>query len=143
MFKWFRWFLTNKQVQKRYVEAGADFGDAVSHIFMGECIGFEKLLATWEDWEAEYSKRGYRTLPIEDFANFGGWGKPLKDIGVKRTAGEELEFHAKIYRDRYLGKLMPTINLSEMMRPLGPGETAESRIQVGTYILPSTKKSEK
>lgn len=49
MFERFRRFLIEKflsdtQVERRYVGAGGIFGDAVSYIYMGECIGFAKLL---------------------------------------------------------------------------------------------------
>ncbi|MEN9342278.1 MAG: hypothetical protein RIQ54_534, partial [Candidatus Parcubacteria bacterium] len=30
-------FMTDKQVEKRYAEAGRVFGGAVSYIYMGEC----------------------------------------------------------------------------------------------------------
>ena len=135
-------FMTDKQVEKRYAEAGRVFGDAVSYIYMGECVGFDGLLAKWEKWEAEYAKRGYRTFPVDDFVAYGGYGTPLKDLGAKRTEGEEPVFHAKIYREVYLGKIQPAINLSELMRPTEQNEPPESRAQVGTYFVPSTKKAE-
>ncbi|MEN9342383.1 MAG: hypothetical protein RIQ54_639, partial [Candidatus Parcubacteria bacterium] len=62
--------------------------------------------------------------------------------GVKRAEGEEPVFHAKIYREVYLGKIQPAVNLSELMRPVEPNEPLESRVQVGTYFVPSTKKAE-
>ena len=115
-------FLTDKQVEKHYVKAGAIFGDAVSYIYMGECVGFEKLLAKWAKWEAEYVKRGYRTLPVDDFVSYGGYGAPLKDLGVKRTDGEEPVFHAKIYREVYLGRFSPPSTPRNSWRPAEPNE---------------------
>ena len=135
-------FLTDKQVEKRYVKAGAIFGDAVSYIYMGECVGFDKLLAKWEKWEAECAKRGYRTLPLDDFVSYGGYGTPPKGLGEKHTEHEDVILHAKIYREVYLGRIRPDVNVSELMRPFEPNETPESRIQVGTYFIPSTKKAE-
>jgi len=138
-------FLTDKQVEKRYVKVGATFGDAVSYIYMGECVGFEKLLAKWEKWEAEYAKRGYRTLPLDDFVSYGGYGTPLKGLkglGEKRVEGEDVILHAKIYRDVYLGKVRPAVNVSEFMKPFGPDETFVGTYFVGTYFVPSTKKAE-
>ena len=95
----FKRFLTDKQVEKRYVKAGAIFGDAVSYIYMGECVGFDKLLAKWEKWEAEYTKRGYRTLPLYDFVAYGGYGTSLKGLGEKYAEHEDVVLHAKIYRE--------------------------------------------
>ena len=123
-------FMTVGQVEKRYVETGQIFGNAVSYIHMGECVGFARMLAKWEKWEAEYAKRGYRTLPVDDFVAYGGYGKPLKDIGVKRADGEDPIFHAQIYREIYLGKIQPAVNFSE------------PTTQMGTYFIPSTKKVE-
>ena len=138
-------FMTDKQVERCYVKAGAVFGDAVSYIYMGECVGFTDLLAKWEKWEAEYAKRGYRTLPVDDFVDHGGYGMPFKDLGAKRTKGEKPVFHAKIYRELYLGKIQPAINLSELMKPTVPvrdsAEPSKPREQVGTYFVPSTKKA--
>ena len=138
----FERFMTDKRIEKRYAEAGRIFGDAVSYIYMGECVGFDSMLAKWEKLEAEYAKRGYRTLPVDDFVAYGGYGTPLNDLGVRRAKGEEPVFHAKIYREVYLGKIRPAVNLSELMRPAEPNEPPESRVQVGTYFVPSTKKVE-
>ena len=135
-------FMTDKWIEKHYAKAGRIFGDAVSYIYMGECVGFDSMLAKWEKLEAEYAKRGYRTLPVDDFVAYGGYGTPLKDLGVRRAESEEPVFHAKIYREVYLGRIRPTVNLSELMRPAEPNEPPESRAQVGTYFVPSTKKAE-
>ena len=90
--------MTDKHVEKRYVEAGRIFGDAVSDLYMGEGTAFADLLAKWEKWEAEYAKRGYRTLRVNDFVAYGGYQIPLKDLGTKREEGEEAVFHAEIYK---------------------------------------------
>ena len=135
-------FMTDKWIEKHYAKAGRIFGDAVSYIYMGECVGFDSMLAKWEKLEAEYAKRGYRTLPVDDFVAYGGYGTPLKNLGVRRAEDEKPVFHAKIYREVYLGKIRPAVNLSELMRPAEPNESSESRAQVGTYFVPSTKKAE-
>lgn len=132
-------FLSDKNVEKRYVRAGGEFGQAVSYLYMGECIGFKNLLSKWQKWEAEYARRGYRTLPIDDFIEYGGYGKPLEGLGVKRNENEKIVSHAQIYRRLYLGRIQPAIDFEKMARPLEPGETPASRIQMGTYIVPSTK----
>ena len=130
----FESLLTDRQVIKRYVEAGSQFGVAVSYIYMGECVGFARMLSKWEKWEVEYAKRGYRTLPIDDFINSGGYGKPLKNIEVKRDQDEKPVFHANIYKNVYLGKVEPMIDIQKMIQTGKP--------QFGNYSLPSTKKSE-
>lgn len=134
-------FMTDKQVEKRYTEAGRIFGDAVSYIYMGECVGFDGLLSKWAKWEVEYAKRGYRTLPVDDF-----YGMSLEDLGVKRAKGEEPILHAEIYRVVYLGKIPPAINLQELMKPGEPrgdsAEPSEPRIRMGSCFVPSTKKAE-
>lgn len=96
-----------KMVEDSYLEAGSDFGSAVSEIYMGECIGFADYHEKWETWEREYSALGYRTLSIDDFVAIGGWGKDPQELGfgAMRQEGEKPVFHAKYYRDNYLGKV--------------------------------------
>ena len=43
--------LSDKAIQKRYVQAGEIFGDNVSYIALGECYEFEKHLNTWANYE--------------------------------------------------------------------------------------------
>ncbi len=111
----FEWLKSDKRVQKYYIESGCYFGDAVSYIYMGECIGFADLLADWAKWELEYAKRGYRTFSIDDFIELGGYGQPIKDVGIKRAQGEDAVYHAETYRQVYLGKMPPTVNIQKIM----------------------------
>ena len=92
-------FLSDKQVEGRYVDWGKLFGEAVSYLHVGECHGFECMLAMWEKWEAEYARRGYKTLPLDDFILAGGYSKPLNNIGVKRDKDEKAIFYSRYYRD--------------------------------------------
>lgn len=124
---------SNSEIEKRYVKSGAIFGDVVSYLYMGECIGFEKLLDDWAKWENEYAKRGFRTVSLDRFIEFGGYGKPIDDIiGQKRYEREEPVFHAQIYRDNFLAKVAPVLNLEKLTKDRQP--------QFGRYILPSTEK---
>src|SRR3989344_2686550 len=110
--------------------AGA-FGDAVSYMYMGECLGFKRMLHAWARWEAEYARRGYRTISLDDFIDYGGYGKELGELaGVRRIADEKLVFPAEIYRQQFLGKVPPVIDTGELMK---------GNAQYGTYVLPSTK----
>lgn len=104
-------FLTDNQVTSRYKKAGSIFGEAVSMIYLGECVGFEKILRRFEKWEKEYARRGYKPLSVDDFraASYG------EDISQKlhclQPEGEKPRFHAKIYREKYLGKVEKIIHL--------------------------------
>ncbi|MEK9180000.1 MAG: hypothetical protein AAB897_01130 [Patescibacteria group bacterium] len=132
IFQFFASLLSDKTLQKRYVHAGSIFGYAVSYIYMGECVGFKKLLRRWTRWEKEYARRGYRTLPLDAFVDCGGRGTPLNGLGIRREADENPIFHAKIYRQRFLGRVKPAIDLARMM-DTGEPQFAEH------YPLPSTE----
>lgn len=128
----FRKFLSNDTVETRYVKAGAVFGDAVSYLYLGECIGFKKLLNTWAEWEKEYARRGYRTVSLDRFVELGGYGKPIDDVlGQQREPNEKPTLHAETYREQFLGKIGPAVNLEKLM--------TDGEIQSGTYFLPSTE----
>jgi hypothetical protein len=108
--------LSDKSIQKRYVKAGAVFGDAVSYLGMGECIGFEKLLYKWSKLENEYSNRGFRTISIDRFIELGGYGREVGDvIGVKRNENEESVYHSEIYRNEFLGRVRPSIDFGKLI----------------------------
>jgi hypothetical protein len=116
-------------LQKRYLDTGLTFGEAVSYIYLGECIGFKRILRNLEDLEREYAKRGFRTISIDDFEDCGGHGKSLeKLVGLKREPEEEPIYHAKLYKENFLGIQSDIIN--RVMK----GETV-----IGIYERPSTE----
>lgn len=119
------------KVIQRYIDAGAIFGDAVSYIYMGECAGFSDRLKAWEVAEAAYAALGFRTLPLDEFVDYGGYGKELVNLNVARDEGEAIVFHAAYYRENYLGKTQQVINFEKMMQ--------DGEIQYGNYEMPSTK----
>ena len=128
-----RRFFSDSGVEKRYVSAGAVFGDAVSYIFLGESVGFESMLRRWKKWEEEYSLRGFRTISLDRFIDLGGYGKPLDDvINIKREEGEKPIFHAGIYREKFLGKTIAAVDLERMMN-------GEEVLRWKQYALPSTE----
>jgi len=88
------------KVKKWYIEAGNTFGDAVSYLYIGECVGFRDMLATWEYWEQEIVKYGYKPFDVDAFIGSGGHNKKLPEF-EKLSNGEEPVFHAKIYREKY------------------------------------------
>ena len=124
--------LTNNFVQKRYTNVGKRFGDDVSYVpAMGECIGFESDLNRWADWEKEYSDRGFRTVSLDEFIKAGGYGKSIDNLlSVKRNEGEHPILHAEIYRNIFLGRINPALDLAKLM--------TDGQIQSGEYTLPST-----
>jgi len=133
MLKLFRNLLTDWLVEKLYVRAGGIFGDAVSYLYIGECAGFEDLLNRWAKWEKEYARRGYKTLSLDDFIDYGGYGKPLEGLGVKIEPGQ-LVLHAEIYRQHYLGKTEPIADWKKVMDG--------GCYVVVTYALPSTEETQ-
>lgn len=120
-------FLTDNQVTSMYEKAGVIFGNFVNYIYFGECIGFEEAFRRWEKWEAEYVRRGYKPLSVDDFrrASYG------EDISQKlhclQPEGEEPRFHAQIYREKYLGKVERVIYLEV------------DEVQFGFYLPPTTE----
>lgn len=123
--------LYDDEAVQRYIDTGLVFGDAVSSIYMGECIGFHDMLKEWEAAERVYAGLGYRTIDLDAFVGAGGWGKELEGLIVDRAPDEEPVYHAEYYRDRYLGRLAPVIDFDEMART--------GKAQRGTYAAPSTK----
>jgi hypothetical protein len=124
--------ISDPSLEKRYLKAGGQFGDAVSYIWMGECIGFEDLLNTWAVIEQEYASRGFRTISIDDFVGYGGWGHDVSNlIGKPRKTNEPPVLHAELYRVMYLGKMQRN---SAVIEAFETGNAAH-----GTYLIPSTK----
>lgn len=119
--------LPTSLVVKMYVESGTDFGDAVSYLYMGECIGFKGLFNKWAFWEREYARRGYATIDLDSFVDAGGWGKELPSLRVLRD-GKEAVLHAEIYRERFLGKPIPI-----------EARQVEGGAVAANYVLPSTR----
>lgn len=134
---WYRHFGKNRQVvceEKKvgaYLLAGEEFGIAVSYIYMGECVGFENLLTKWERAEEDYAGMGYRTLTLNDFVGYVNSCRSIDDVlRIPRKEGEEPIFHAKYYREHYLGKFR--------CHPLIKAALNGSAKQF-TYEVPTTK----
>ena len=116
---------------QRYIDTGAAFGSAVSFIYMGQCVGFDALLLDWEEAEQAYARLGFRTLSLDDFVDYGGYGKQLLGLKVLRDEGEDPVYHARFYRDNFLDKIDPVLDFNKMQ------ETGEA--QFANYAVPSTK----
>jgi hypothetical protein len=121
---------TSDEIVQAYVTAGIEFGDVVSMIYMGECIGFDELFEKWEDAEKAYAGLGYRTLSIDDFISAGGYGTDIDPLlRVPRKEGETVVFHAAYYREHFLHR-----NMMVSVTPVEGGSGAFT----GQYIRPST-----
>lgn len=122
--------MSDRKVEKQYVSAGAKLGDALSYSYLGIPVGLSILIDIWEEWETEYSKRGYRTVSLDSFINYGGgYTKNLNGIGIKREEGEELISHVARYRRLYPGELRSVISVKKVTK----------RSFMGRYTLPSTE----
>ncbi|MDQ5883587.1 MAG: hypothetical protein QG654_501 [Patescibacteria group bacterium] len=122
--------LTDEQVANRYKKAGLVFGDAVSRLYFGECIGFEKMLGRWGKWEAEYAKRGYKTFSLDQFVHASCGNEEVLHPRYILSKDEPPVLHSQIYREKYLGKVKPTIDISRLM---------EGEVQSGSFKLPTTE----
>lgn len=121
----------NDEVIEAYVMAGGEFGSAVSYIYMGECVGFEDMLQKWEQAEKAYAEMGYKTLSVDDFTSFGGYGTDIEPLlRQPRKVGEEPVFHATYYRENFLG----AASMNDAVKKALSGEAA-----VGHYVRPSTE----
>ena len=80
-----------------------------------------ELLDHWEKTEQAYAAMGFKTLSVDDFRSFGGYGIDIEPLlRVPRKAGEEPMFHAAYYRDHFLG----TVSMSEAVSKAFQGEAA-------------------
>ena len=95
--------LSDGFVERIYLGAGAALGDALSYgldVFPGDGTRLSTLVNRWAKWEEEYSRRGFRTIDLERFVGFGGYGEPVKGfIGQRREEDEKPILYAKKYRD--------------------------------------------
>jgi len=98
--------LIDKYVQGRYVKAGMIFGNALSYKHFAIAVDFDYILTKLVRWEKRYAKRGYHTISIKDFVDYGGHGKPLKNLGIRRNDNENSIFYAGIYLKMYLKKIL-------------------------------------
>lgn len=121
--------LPRKQLFKRYLDAGSDFGFAVSYLYMGESVDFEERLDRWAFWEQEYLRRGFQVVSLDKFVKAGGYDEDISQyLGIRN--GDKFVAHATIYREKYLGKVAPVID------PLA------NKVQFAEYVLPSTENAE-
>jgi hypothetical protein len=98
-------------VVEQYIRSGALFGEALSYLYMGECVGFHSMKERWAKLERAYAELGYRTIPLEDFVEYGGYGKKIDHlVRVRRAHGESAILHAVTFHERYEQGIMPTLD---------------------------------
>jgi hypothetical protein len=98
-------------VVEQYVRSGAVFGEALSYLYMGECVGFHSMKERWAKLERLYAELGYRTIPLEDFLEYGGYGKRIDHlVRVYRADGERAVLHSVTFQDRYAQGVMPSLD---------------------------------
>lgn len=123
--------LSDKTVKRLYTEAGTTFGDAVSYLYMGECVGFREMLEAWRKWEKEYANRGYRTVSLNAFVNAGGYDVSLQGLGEKCVDGEEIVLHAELFLEQHAEPIPPAVDMERLL---------DGSVQIGSYEVPSTTK---
>lgn len=94
--------LPNWLVQVSYKDAAMDFGNASFEEPYGRNVDFTKDLRSWEWWEAEYARRGFRTIPLFDLEDYvSGATNKLAGLGIPRENDEAPVLHAKLYIGYY------------------------------------------
>lgn len=113
--------VVDKKVIENYVIAGMEFGEAVNLICLGECIGFEDLLNKWEEFEHAYACLGFRTCSIDDFVSAVRLEIDVKNkLEIPRDLDEKPIYHAAHYRNTFLGKIQPSIDMNLMFQDCRP-----------------------
>ncbi len=77
-------------VRNRYLAASHRIGDVLSQIVFGldAEIGYAEI-ETWELWESEHARRGYRTLNPRQLICFSGYGHSNEEIIKQKRDFEE------------------------------------------------------
>lgn len=93
--------LPDSLVEKIYMEAGRCYGNVVSYLpIAGVSVNMNSLFRKWEKWEKEYARRGFITVSLDRFVEFGGYDNPIDDIiGKRREEGEKPILYSEINRN--------------------------------------------
>jgi hypothetical protein len=107
-----RWAaLRREYIVEQYVRSGAVFGEALSYLYMGECVGFHGMKERWTQLERLYAGLGYRTISLESFVEYGGYGKAIDHlVRVKRADDEQPVFHSVTFQQRYAQGILPELD---------------------------------
>jgi hypothetical protein len=97
-------FLSNKTVEKKYLKAGAEFGESLSYNFVGKDVMFDLKLQNLVYWEKLYSERGFKTISLQKFSALGGYGKDISSfVGIKLQENEKPVLYAELYGKSFCG----------------------------------------
>lgn len=74
IFSIFVRLLLYKLVEKFYLKSGKVYADlhVLDRLSIARKDDLNKALVGWARWEREYSRRGYRTIPLDEFIDMGG-----------------------------------------------------------------------
>lgn len=100
-------------VERWYLDRGAFIGDALSYSYMGKAVGFDKILLRLVSWEEEYARRGFMPISLDDFVDFGGYGKDISDLLRVPHQGKPV-FHAKEFLNEP-DDMTPLIDMKALM----------------------------
>lgn len=129
MFGWLE-IRRKRKIARKYLEAGTIVGDCASYAHLGEAVGMESFVESWAKWERKYAALGFRTISLDEFIKAGGYGQDIKGrLYVLRRENEEPVYHAELYKQHYLGKIRPVVNVNLLT----------SEVQVGEFLMPSTE----
>ncbi len=112
----FEKLMTDKQIERRYLKAGRVFGAAVNYSHTAKGVKFLDLFNNWKALESEYARRGYRTIPLGDFVCYGGYGLIPKNVGEKRSEGEEAVLYTEILWKLHCEGLVLNADFAAFMR---------------------------
>lgn len=71
-------------VIKKYIQAGAEYGEALSYSHMGKCVGFDLLRFEFSKWERKIKDIGYKPYTMNQFVAYGAFGQNLPEIKKRR-----------------------------------------------------------
>ena len=81
--------LSDKKLEEKYLSIGYWVGGALSYSHLGKPMGIRSKIRKLSRLEKEYSRRGYRTISIDDFISYGGFEKDINClVGNKRDTDE-------------------------------------------------------
>ena len=95
--------LRHEYVIEQYLRTGAQFGDALNRLYMGECVDIADVKKRFAQLERRYASLGYRTITLDEFVEYGAYGRSLHHLlRVPRDLGEAAVYHADRLEAEYL-----------------------------------------
>lgn len=127
----FEKLMTDKQIERRYLEAGRIFGATVNYGCVANEAKFLDLFTRWKTLEAEYARRGYRTISLGELVCYGGYGLVPKNTGEKRSENESAILYAEVLWKLRCKGLVLNADFATLMRfKAGLPEEQEIKVTV-------------